>query len=502
MLAALMGALVLSAPAHPQDLGIPERVLERAFTSRRGCEWEGNLYLGATAGGPAPTKRRLDRQEEALRFDCQIRFGRLMVADLSPSDLEACGLRLVPEGLRSSFRESLELARRLALGPRPAPGLTRVWSGPFHDGPRRGQVCVLYKGSAGLVGSVPGPGPAESLAAYVGLVASGRAPSSASGARAARAGIGSAEILALETMLHISGRRSGDGELALPWTLDEARAPGCVKDALLTPTKKLRCVRLSPALEAALTGAAWRGAGPFDPSFGQGARADGLTDALLRRWPTPESVARAAAALDREGAHVLAGLVREAAPKPCLPGQGLALAPDLARLSLALSETAAPRVVSFLNGAHLLPLACESGRAEAGDREVSLTEEHLFGVDALAGSLMELLDDPRCDLVATGSNLASNLCLPAIEAQLIASTLLSSPSASRQDLVSSVARWCECSTDSGRAEGPLEALALISAAQWSRIEGKLAPADASITRARLRAEIEATLDSNLTPSGR
>ena len=66
MLAALMGALVLSAPAHPQDLGLPEGVLERALTSRRGCEWEGDLYLGAIGVEPGSTRGRRDRLELSL----------------------------------------------------------------------------------------------------------------------------------------------------------------------------------------------------------------------------------------------------------------------------------------------------------------------------------------------------------------------------------------------------------------------------------------------------
>ena len=501
MLAALMGALVLSAPAHPQDLGIPERALERAFTSRRGCEWEGHLYLGGIAGGPAPTKRRLDRQMGLLALDCQRRFAGLMAADLSRSDLEACGLILVPEALRPGYIESLEFARRLNFSMKPVRGLTLVWRGPAPDGPRRGQICVLFKGPLDQIGSVPGPGPSESLAAYVDLVTSGPAPSPFAGTRAARSGIGSTEILALETMLHLSGQRSDDGELVLPWTLDEARAPECVKEVLL-PTRKLRCVRLSPALQAALTGAAWKGTGPFDPSFGQSAGAVGLAGALSRRWPTSESVEGAAVALDREGAHLLAGLVREAAPRPCLPGQELALPHELARLSSVLGDTAASKVASFLTDAHRLPLACKPVSAEAENPGPLSTEEHLFGVDALAGSLVTLLDDPRRDCLVTSMDLASNLCLPAIEAQLIASTLLSSPTPTRQKVVSSVARWCECSTDSGRAGSPLEALALISEAQWGRIEKMLSPMDASNSLARLRAEIEAALASATTPSGR
>ena len=302
-------------------------------------------------------------------------------------------------------------------------------------------------------------------------------------------------------MLHLSGQRSDDGELVLPWTLDEARAPKCVKEVLL-PTRKLRCVRLSPALQAALTGAAWKGTGPFDPSFGQSAGAVGLADALSRRWPTSESVEGAAVALDREGAHLLAGLVREAAPRPCLPGQELALPHELARLSSVLGDTAASKVASFLTDAHRLPLASKPVSAEAENPGPLSTEEHLFGVDALAGSLVTLLDDPRRDRLVTSMDLASNLCLPAIEAQLIASTLLSSPTPTRQQVVSSVARWCECSTDSGRAGSPLEALALISEAQWGRIEKMLSPMDASNSLARLRAEIEAALASATTPSGR
>ena len=111
-----------------------------------------------------------------LVADCQGRFAELMTADLSRSDLEACGLMLVPEALRPGYIESLESARRLNYSARTVRGLTLVWHGPPPDGPRRGQICVLFKGPLDQIGSVPGPGPSESLAAYVGLVASGPSP--------------------------------------------------------------------------------------------------------------------------------------------------------------------------------------------------------------------------------------------------------------------------------------------------------------------------------------
>ena len=213
-------------------------------------------------------------------------------------------------------------------------GLTMVWRGPAPDGPGAAR-SVSSSRDRWTDRVCPEPRAVESLAAYVDLVASGPA-----------------RRRSLEHGLLDRASdppRSGPRDHAPPqraalrrWRavfLDAGRARAEVREVLL-PTRKLRCVRLSPALQAALTGAAWKGTGPFDPSFGQSAGAVDLAGALSRRGRL--RVGRRANRPRPQGRHLLAGLVREAAPRPCLPGQGWH-SPRLARLSSVLGDTAASR---------------------------------------------------------------------------------------------------------------------------------------------------------------
>ena len=72
MLAALMGALVLSAPAHPGPHGSP-RGFSNAPSLRGEAASGRNLYLGATAGGPHPRRARSPNGRAGTRLPASIR---------------------------------------------------------------------------------------------------------------------------------------------------------------------------------------------------------------------------------------------------------------------------------------------------------------------------------------------------------------------------------------------------------------------------------------------